>query len=424
MQAGRQDSPSSRQRKGGLRRNRLEGWLRLLSAAMPARVKTGAQRILTTHAGSLPRPRALTELHAAKASGQVVDESALRDGAEQATRDVIARQMDVGLDVVNNGEVGRESFFTYVRHRMSGFSGQSSRPVMADLTEYPGFLELVVRQMTAGADVSLMTAPRATAAVAYLGPLAIEAECEQLQRLLQAHQGAFSEAFVSSPSPGIVAAAMENAFYDDLPAYVDAIAAALKTEYEAIAGAGFVLQIDAPDLAMERHTLFHGKPLADFLAFVRSVIGALNRALVNVPRDRVRLHVCWGNYEGPHDLDVPLYEIWSEITRAAVGGFMLSMANPRHAHEVRLFDKGILPPGTVLLPGVIDTTTNYVEHPEVVSERIERAVKAVGDPHRVIASTDCGFETSAGFAMVAPDVVWAKLRALVLGAELATRRLL
>jgi len=220
-----------------------------------------------------------------------------------------------------------------------------------------------------------------------------------------------------------VAAAMENAFYPSLDDYVRAVAAALRHEYEAIAKAGFVLQIDAPDLAMERHTLFHGKPLGDFLAFVRSVIDALNAALTGIPRDRVRLHVCWGNYGGPHDLDVGLEEIWAEIARASVGGFLISLANPRHAHEVQLFARGILPQGALLVPGVIDTTTNYVEHPEVVAERIERAALAVGDPKRVLAGTDCGFETAAGFAAVAPDVAWAKLRSLSEGATLASKRL-
>ena len=386
-------------------------------------MQRSAHRILTTHAGSLPRPRPLTVLLAAKSAGQPVDEAALAAAAEQATEAVIVQQLACGIDVVNNGEVGRESFFTYLKHRMRGFSGTSQRPAMADLIRYPGYVEQLVRSLSTTANVSLMTAPRATSAVEYLGHAAIEAECAQLSRLLAPHEGRYVEAFMSSPSPGIVAAAMENAFYASLDDYVRAVAAALRQEYEAIAKAGFVLQIDAPDLAMERHTLFHGKPLGDFLGFVRSVIDALNAVLTGIPRDRVRLHVCWGNYGGPHDLDVGLEEIWAEIARASVGGFLISLANPRHAHEVRLFARGILPQGALLVPGVIDTTTNYVEHPEVVAERIERAALAVGDPKRVLAGTDCGFETAAGFAAVAPDVVWAKLRALSEGATLASKRL-
>lgn len=386
-------------------------------------MQRSAHRILTTHAGSLPRPRELTALLAAKAAGKPVDDTALAAVAERATADVIARQIECGIDVVNNGEVGRESFFTYVRHRMRGFEGVSQRPVMADLLRYPGYLEQLARSLGTTENVSLMTAPRATSAVESLGRGPIDAECAQLARLLAPHEGRFAEAFVSSPSPGIVAAAMENAYYDDLDAYVGAVAAALRSEYQAIADAGFVLQIDAPDLAMERHTLFNGRPLDDFLAFVKTVVDALANALDGVPRDRIRLHVCWGNYGGPHDLDVALAEIWAGIARARAGAFLVSLANPRHAHEVGLFGRGILPDGALLVPGVIDTTTNYVEHPELVAERIERAAQAVGDPTRIIAGTDCGFETSAGFAAVAHDVVWAKLRALSEGAALASKRL-
>jgi 5-methyltetrahydropteroyltriglutamate--homocysteine methyltransferase len=352
-----------------------------------------------------------------------VDEAELAAVAEDATRGVIAKQLAAGLDVVNNGEVGRESFFTYLKHRMRGFSGASQRPTMADMIRYPGYIEQLVRTLSTTENVSLMTAPRATSHVEYVSRAPIEAECAQLERLLAPERDRFAEAFMSSASPGIVAAAMQNDYYDGMDDYVRAVADALRNEYEAIAGAGFVLQIDAPDLAMERHTLFHGKPLSEFLAFVRVVIDALNDSLARVPPERVRLHVCWGNYGGPHDLDVALDEIWSEIARARVGGFLVSLANPRHAHEVRLFEGGILPDDTLLVPGVIDTTTNYVEHPEVVAERIERAAQAVGDPSRVLAGTDCGFETSAGFAAVAPDVVWAKLRSLCEGAALASKRL-
>lgn len=380
-------------------------------------------RILTTHAGSLPRPRPLTALLAAKSAGRLEDESALLAAAERATEAVLARQIECGIDVVNNGEVGRESFFTYLKHRMSGFSGTSQRPAMADIVRYPSYVKQLMRSVSSTENVSLMSAPRATSAIAWLGRGPIEAECRQLTRLLVPLEGRYVEAFVSSPSPGIVAAAMENAFYDDLGDYVRAVARALRHEYEAIAAAGFLLQIDAPDLAMERHTLFHDRPLGEFLGFVRTVIEALNAALAAIPRERVRLHVCWGNYGGPHDLDVALEQIWAEVARAHAGAFLVSLANPRHAHEVRLFERGLLPEGCLLVPGVIDTTTNYVEHPEVVAERIERAATAVGDPSRILAGTDCGFETAAGFAAVAPEVVWAKLRTLAEGAALASRRL-
>lgn len=386
-------------------------------------MQASADRILTTHAGSLPRPRALTALLVARSAGRAVDETELARLAEQATAEVLAQQISCGIDVVNNGEVGRESFFTYLARRMGGFSGTSQRPAMADLLRYPAYIEQLVRRLASTENVSLMTAPRATSAITYLGREPIDAECEQLRRLLAPHAGSYLEAFVSSPSPGIVAAAMENAFYDDLETYVRSVARALRAEYEAIVSAGFLLQIDAPDLAMERHTLFQGRPLSDFLVFVRTVVDALEEALARIPRERVRLHVCWGNYEGPHDLDAALEEIWPEIARARAGAFLVSLANPRHAHEAGLFARGILPDGALLVPGVIDTTTNYVEHPALVAERIERVADAIGDPARVLAGTDCGFETAAGFAAVAPDVVWAKLRALRDGAALASRRL-
>jgi 5-methyltetrahydropteroyltriglutamate--homocysteine methyltransferase len=382
-----------------------------------------ASRVLTTHAGSLPRSRRLTEFHVARASGDVVDEEELARAADAAAEEVVARQIELGLDVVNDGEMGRESFFTYVRHRMSGFSGESSRPPMADIVHYADFVEQFVRGAGGRESVSLMGAPMATGKVEYGSSAAIEAECARLERLLSRHQGRYADAFVSAPSPGIVAAAMQNAYYDDLESYVEALGSALRTEYETVAKAGFLLQIDAPDLALERHTLFQDKPLSEFLAFVRVVVAAINEAISGLPQERVRLHVCWGNYEAPHDLDVPLFEIWEEVSRVRAGAFLLSLANPRHAHEYRVLEREGLPDGAVVVPGVIDTTTNYVEHPEAVADRIERVARAVGDPGRVLAGTDCGFETAAGFVSVAPSVCWAKLGSLVEGAALASTRL-
>ena len=380
-------------------------------------------RILTTHAGSLPRPRVLTNLHLARARGEPVDEADFLRAADAAAEEVLARQIELGLDVVNDGEMGRESFFTYVRHRMSGFSGESSRPPMADFVRYPDFVERFVRGAGGRESVSLMGAPKATGEVSYGATDAIEMECARLERLLLQHPGSYSDAFVSSPSPGIVAAAMQNEHYDDLESYVRAVGKALRTEYEVVAKAGLLLQIDAPDLALERHTLFQDKPLSEFLAFTRVVVDAINEALQAVPRQRVRLHVCWGNYEAPHDLDVPLFEIWEEVSRVHAGAFLLSLANPRHGHEHRVLEREGLPEGAIVVPGVIDTTTNYVEHPELVADRIERVARSVGDPTRLLAGTDCGFETAAGFVSVAPSVAWAKLGSLVEGAALASNRL-
>jgi len=385
---------------------------------------TGRERILTTHAGSLPRPRALIALHKAAYEGRPVEEGVLAETVEEATRTVIGKQVEAGIDIVNNGEVGRESFFTYVQHRMSGFGGTGTRPIMADLLRYPGSLERRRQALGEEERVDLLRAPKAIGEVRYVNATPIEQEVGQLKRLLGKVEGRFSQAFMSSPSPGIIAAAMQNEHYEDVEAYVNAVAEALRTEYTTIAESGLMLQIDAPDLALERHTLFQDKPLGDFLAFVRIVVDGINRALENVPRERVRVHVCWGNYEGPHDADVPLEEIWPEVSQVKAGAYLLSMANPRHAHEYRLFEEAGLPDNVTLIPGVIETTTNYIEHPEVVADRIERIARAVGDPGRIIAGTDCGFETAAGSKMVIEEVVWEKLRSLAEGAAIASKRLL
>jgi 5-methyltetrahydropteroyltriglutamate--homocysteine methyltransferase len=348
----------------------------------------------------------------------------LAQAVEEASRAVIARQIQAGIDIVNNGEMGRESFFTYLQHRMTGFGGVSTRPIMADLLRYPGSLERRRQAMGSDERVDLLRAPKAIADVRYVNAAPIEQECRQLKRLLDEAEDTFSEAFISAPSPGIIAAGMQNEHYGDLETYINAIAEALRTEYTTIAAAGFLLQIDAPDLALERHTLFHDKPLSDFLAFVKLVVSAINKALRGIPREQVRLHVCWGNYEGPHDCDVPLEDIWPDVSEINAGAVMLSLANPRHAHEYRLFADPNFLGDRLLIPGVIETTTNYVEHPEVVADRIERIAQTVGDPRRIIAGTDCGFETAAGSKMVVEEVVWAKLRSLSEGAAIASKRLL
>jgi 5-methyltetrahydropteroyltriglutamate--homocysteine methyltransferase len=358
-----------------------------------------------------------------------VDAGALASAAEEATARAVERQLACGIDVGNDGEQARESFFTYVRTRMSGFGGHSQRPLMRDMAAYPGFLELMLPHYQRSA-VSLMAAPQALGAVRYVDRGPLDADLARFARACAKGAGAgarpagFAESFWTVPSPGIIACAMQNAHYPSLEAYVDALADALRVEYEAVVAAGHVLQIDAPDLAMERHTLFAERPLGEFLAFAKHVVSALRRVLARVPPERVRLHVCWGNYEGPHVFDVPLEELLPQIYAAPVGGLVLSMANPRHGHEHRVLARHPLPPDWTLVAGVIDTTTNYVEHPELVAERIEAAARAVDDPRRVLAGTDCGFDTSAGLGQVAEEVVWEKLRSLRAGADLATARLL
>jgi 5-methyltetrahydropteroyltriglutamate--homocysteine methyltransferase len=383
-------------------------------------MKGSESRILTTHAGSLPRPAELVALQLRVSRGEQVDPAVLSGTAGQATRRAVARQLELGIDIGNDGEQPRESFFTYVRYRMSGFSGESTRPPVRDLAAFPGVRALVQAQ----ARPNLVAAPpRATGPVRYVDAGLLDSEFLVFKSSLEAQSRNFAETFWTAPSPGIIATAMQNDFYGSLEEYINAVADALRTEYEAIVARGHILQIDAPDLAMERHRLFADRPLADFLGFVDLTIAAINRALANIPPERVRLHVCWGNYEGPHTFDVPLEDLLPHLFPARVGGLVLSMANPRHAHEHRVVARLGLPRDWLLIAGVIDTTTNYVEHPEVVAERIELAARAVGDPRRVLAGTDCGFDTATGCGCVADEVVWEKLRALRAGADLASARL-
>jgi 5-methyltetrahydropteroyltriglutamate--homocysteine methyltransferase len=380
-------------------------------------------RILTTHTGSLPRPQPLVKLFARRAHGEAIDEAALEREIEAATRWVVPRQLQAGIDIPNNGEQPRESFFLYAQRRMSGFAPGGSRRGPADVAHYPGYQAMRQRFMGSQPAVSSFEVPRVVGEVHYLDPGAVERECADFRRVLSKAGPRVREAFVTAPSPGIIAAAVPNEHYADEEAYIGALAEALRVEYEAIVRHGFVLQIDCPDLALERHVTYAGRPVAEFLPFVERVVAAINRSLANVPRERVRLHVCWGNYEGPHDQDVPLQEILPRILQANVGAVVLPFGNPRHAHEYRLFAEGVLAPDQLLVAGVIDTTTNFVEHPEVVAERIEHVAEALGDPSRVLAGTDCGFDTSAGMGAVAEDVVWAKLAALAEGARLASSRL-
>jgi 5-methyltetrahydropteroyltriglutamate--homocysteine methyltransferase len=382
------------------------------------------ERILTTHTGSLPRPETLTRLYVARSQGQPVDPEELARAGEQATRTSIRNQAAAGIDIGNNGEQPRDSFFLYLRDRLTGLGRSWERPTRADVDRYPEFKKRWERQSSSEDKVSAVsTVPMAIGEVSYLDPETITSECSDLAAALAEHQGAFLEAFMSSPSPGIVAAAVKNAHYDTLEDYVDALGKALQVEYEAIVEHGYILQIDAPDLALERHVTYKDAPLSAFLDFAAMVVAVINRSLINVPRDRVRLHVCWGNSESPHDSDVPLDDVLPVILGADVGGFVLPFANPRHAHEYKCFADHRLADDQILVAGVIDPLTNIIEHPEVVADRLERVVAVVGDPTRVLAGTDCGFDTSAGWGRVAADVVWAKLRAMRDGADLATKRL-
>jgi 5-methyltetrahydropteroyltriglutamate--homocysteine methyltransferase len=385
-------------------------------------MKHSEERILTTHAGSLPRPNELAEMFGRLSHHEPVDRAAIEREIEQSTRRVVRMQSECGIDVGNNGEQSRESFFTYVQHRMSGFGGRSERPRIADIWDYPSFLEMA-RPFRAGMKVDLLHAPKAIGEVRYVDRAPLDRECDQFLKLIDEMKPEFVECFMTAPSPGIIASAMLNAHYPRFEDYVGAVGDALKVEYEAITSRGMVLQIDAPDLALEHHTSYAQRPLKDFLGFVDLIVEAINRAMEKVPRDRVRLHVCWGNYEGPHNRDVPLDQILPILLKARVGAMLLSMANPRHEHEYRCFQRHRIPADMIIIAGVVDSTTNYIEHPEVVADRIERVARALGDPHRVMASPDCGFETTTGAQMVAEEIVWEKLRAMRDGAAIASRRL-
>jgi 5-methyltetrahydropteroyltriglutamate--homocysteine methyltransferase len=365
----------------------------------------------------------LVELYARRAQGETIDEAELEREAIAATHWVVDQQHKAGIDIPSDGEQVREAFFLYVQRRMSGFGGSWERPGGRELAAYPEFAEARRQAMAAKVAVSNFAPPTAIGPVRYTSPEANAAEISTFKDALSQHEGAFADAFMTAPSPGIVAMAMRNAYYDTFDEYLTALADALRVEYEAAIEAGLILQIDAPDLALERHISFAEQPVSEFVDFVRKVVAQINRVLENIPRDRVRLHVCWGNYESPHDQDVPLRDIAEAILEADVGAFMMPFANPRHQHEIKVFRDIPLASDQSLLVGVVDTQTNFVEHPEVIFDRLEQAAEAIGDPARVMAGTDCGFDTSAGMGRLTSDVVWAKLRAMRAGADLAAKRL-
>jgi 5-methyltetrahydropteroyltriglutamate--homocysteine methyltransferase len=388
-------------------------------------MQRSTERILTTHAGSLPRPEHLNALYVRRARGEAVGPGEIAAAGLDALRAVVPKQVEAGIDVGNNGEQQHDSFFLYLKERLSGLGGTWQRPSRADVDRYPEFRQRYLEQTSSSATrVSPNEGlPTAVGEVRYIDAAAIEAECRDFAEVLKAHPQAFAEAFMNAPSPGMLAATIKNRHYDTEARYLQALGEALRVEYEAIVRAGFVLQIDAPDLALERHISFKDKQVAAFVAFVENVVATINAALANIPADRVRLHVCWGNSESPHDADVPLIDILPALRQANVGALYIPFAGPRHAHEFRCFEKCPLKHDQVLIAGVIDPLTNVIEHPEVVADRIERVAAAVGDPKAVLAANDCGFATMAGWGRVTSDVAWAKLRSLRDGARIASDRL-
>ncbi len=377
------------------------------------------ERILTTHVGSLPRNPELTDLLIDQEQGKAIDTAALERQSERAVQHVIDEQLKAGVDIINDGEQPRIGFQTYVPQRMRGFGGESKRPTPQDMAEFPDFMAMMQRRNMMRAKV--FDAPQAVAELAYDDLSAVEQECALFLRCTE--QAACTERFMTAASPGIIATTMLNAHYDSHEAYVLAVAEQMKKEYEYIYAQGLLLQLDAPDLAMERTFLFQEQTLAEFQKTIEVHIEAVNRATENIPAERIRLHICWGNYDGPHNHDVPLADILPVLYQAKVGALSIELANPRHQHEYKAFRQHPLPDSMLLIPGVIDSTTNYIEHPEIVADRLCQVVEAIGDRSRIIAGSDCGFGTFAGWEMVSESVVWAKLRACAEGARLASQRL-
>jgi 5-methyltetrahydropteroyltriglutamate--homocysteine methyltransferase len=382
-------------------------------------MKRSEHRILTTHVGSLPRPPALRDLLVRFDRGEAVDPAALAREAEAAVRHAVRHQREAGIDIGNDGEQPRVGFSTYPAKRMRGFGGASKRRLSRDLTEHPDYAARLARQRAGAARIA--DAPQAVAEVAYTDLSEAVAECELFRRC--ADGSGFAEAFMTAASPGVIATIMLDAYYGSHEKYVRALAREMRKEYELIVARGFVLQLDCPDLAMERARFFQDEPLERFLDAVALHVDAINEAIAGLPADRIRLHLCWGNYDGPHTHDVPLEPLLPIVYRARVGALSLPLASPRHQHELKAFRRHPLPAGMLFVPGVVDSTTNVVEHSEVVADRIAAAAEVIGDRTRVLAGVDCGFGTFAGSQLVEDSVVWAKLRTLREGADLATKRL-
>ena len=378
-------------------------------------MRLSTDRILTTHVGSLPRSQAVCDLVFGKEAGTQVEDAGYKTTIAEAVTEVIGRQAEAGVDVVSDGEMSKISYATYIKDRLTGFEGDSPRRIPADLETFPGYAQRVAR----GGGPSYRR-PRCTGPIKVkdLGPVR-----EDIANFKSALDGArVTEGFMNAASPGVIAMFQPNDHYPSDDAYLEALAEAMQAEYEEINRAGLVLQIDSPDLAVGRHMMFKDDSEAVFLARAEKHVEALNHALRNVPPSMVRLHVCWGNYEGPHHCDIDLDRILPTVLKVRAQALSFEAANPRHAHEWAVFEEAKLPDDKVLMPGLLDSCTNYIEHPKLVAERICRFAGIVGR-ERVLAGTDCGFSTFAGVGRVDTDVVYAKLKSLAEGAAIATDRL-
>ena len=375
----------------------------------------GFDRFLTTHTGSLPRPESLIRTMFAKEEGVPVERGALAAQIREAVAGVVKKQIEAGIDLVNDGEMSKPSYATYVKDRLGGFGGSGNSFVYQDLAEFPNLAQRVFGDPGR----SRRKTPACNAPITVADPEAPRADIDNLKAALASAQPA--GAFLSAASPGVISLFFRNDHYPSHEAYLFAIAEAMRGEYEAIAGAGIILQIDCPDLAMGRHIQYAELSVAEFRKRAGLHIAALNHALANVPAERVRMHLCWGNYEGPHHCDVPLEDIVDVVFTAKPATISFEAANPRHAHEYTVFERVKLPEGKTLIPGVIESKSNFIEHPDLIAQRIARYADLVGRDN-VIAGSDCGFGTWVGQAAVDPDVVWAKLAAMAEGARIASRR--
>jgi 5-methyltetrahydropteroyltriglutamate--homocysteine methyltransferase len=382
-------------------------------------MRHSTDRILTTHVGSLPRSKAVTDFVFAHESGAEIDAARFNETLEAAVAEAVRRQIEAGVDIVSDGEMSKISYATYIKDRITGFDGDSPRRAPADLEAFPSFLE---RQSKGGGTPSYRR-PRCVGEIEVKSMAPLE---DDLARFANALHGAGNaDSFMNAASPGVIALFQPNDHYATDDDYLEALAEAMRPEYEAIVAAGHILQLDSPDLGLGRHMMFKDRPEKDYIARIERHVEVLNHALRNVPSDRVRMHVCWGNYEGPHHCDAPMDLVLPVAVKAKPQGLLFENANPRHGHEWTAVadaqQAGTLK-DKILIPGCIDSTTNFIEHPELVAQRVERFADIVGR-ESVIAGTDCGFSTFAGFGAVDENIVYAKLAALADGAERASRRL-
>jgi 5-methyltetrahydropteroyltriglutamate--homocysteine methyltransferase len=373
-----------------------------------------SDRFLTTHAGSLPRPEDLIRMMYAKEEGVPVEREALATRVRDAVAEVVRKQVAAGVDLVNDGEMSKPSYATYVKDRLAGFGGTGNTFVYQDVAEYPN----LAKRVFGDPGRSRRKTPACNAAISVRDPAAANEDVDNLKAATASAPAA--GAFMSAASPGVVSLFFRNDHYPSQDAYLAAIAEAMRHEYEAIAKAGIVLQIDCPDLGMGRHIQYADLSLADFRKRAAAHVEALNHAVANIPPEQMRLHLCWGNYEGPHHYDVALADVIDIVFAARPAGLSFEAANPRHAHEWTLFETVKLPDGKVLIPGVIESKSNFIEHPELIAQRIGHYANLVGREN-VIAGSDCGFGTWVGQAAVDPDVVWAKMAAMAEGARIATK---